>query len=88
MIIQSNKVLNELGLHARVASRIVRCAQEFQSKINAKKEGTIYDFKSVLGVMAINARCEDEITIEIDGPDEEQAAQALKHLFDIKFGEN
>jgi phosphocarrier protein HPr len=88
MIIQELEVLNELGIHSRVASRVVRCARNFESSIIAKKEGKEYDFKSVLGVMTINAKQGESVTIEILGPDEAEAAQEIQHLFAIKFGEN
>jgi phosphocarrier protein HPr len=88
MIVQELEVLNELGIHARVASRVVRCARSFESSINAKKEGKEYDFKSVLGVMTINAKHGEVVTIEIQGSDEVEAAQEMEHLFAIKFGEN
>lgn len=88
MIIQKLKVLNELGIHARVASRLVRCASSFESSIYGKKEDKLYNLKNVLGVMTFNAKCNEVVTIEIDGSDEEEAAQAVQHLFEIKFGEN
>lgn len=87
MIIQQLKVLNELGIHARVASRLVRCASSFESSINGKKENKLYNLKNVLGVMTLNSKCNEVVTIEIDGPDEVEAAQAIKQLFEIKFGE-
>jgi phosphocarrier protein HPr len=87
MIIQELKVLNELGIHARVASRLVRCVCSFESSVCAKKEDREYNLKNVLGVMTLNAKCNEIVTIEIDGTDEAQAAQAIQQLFAIKFGE-
>lgn len=88
MIIKELKVLNELGIHARVASRLVRCARNFESSINAKKEDKEYDFKSVVGIMTLNAKCGEIVIIEINGSDEEEAAKEIERLFEIKFGEN
>jgi phosphocarrier protein len=87
MIIQQLQVLNELGIHARVASRLVRCASNFKSSINAKKEGKDYNLKNVIGVMTLNTKCGEIVTIEIDGPDEIEAAKEIEQLFAIKFGE-
>lgn len=87
MIIKELQVLNELGIHARVASKIVRCANNFKSRVRAKKEGKAYDMKNVLGVMTLNTKCGEIVNIEIDGPDEIEAAQAIEQLFAIKFGE-
>ncbi len=88
MITQELMVLNELGIHARVASRIVRCANGFASTIHAKKEGKQFDLKTVLGVMTLNTKCGDSLLIEMEGPDEAEAAKAIEELFAIKFGEN
>jgi phosphocarrier protein HPr len=87
MIIQELKVLNELGIHARVASRLVRCASGYKSNVLAKKEGRSFDLKNVLGVMTLNTKYGEAVTIEIEGPDETEAAQAIEELFAIKFGE-
>jgi phosphocarrier protein len=87
MIIEKFEVLNELGLHARVASRIVREARKFKSTIIAKKEGKDYDLGNVTGVITVNAKHGDILDIEINGEDENEAAEAFKLLFLNKFGE-
>lgn len=87
MIIKELQVLNELGIHARVASRLVRCAISFKSSVLAKKEDMTFDLKNVLGVMTLNTKYGDWVTVEIDGPDEIETAQAIEDLFAIKFGE-
>ncbi|HYE67202.1 MAG TPA: HPr family phosphocarrier protein [Anaerovoracaceae bacterium] len=88
MITKKLTVLNELGIHARVASRIVRCASGFESSINVKKEGGLFDLKTVLGVMTLNAKCGESLLVEIEGSDETEAANTIEELFAIKFGEN
>lgn len=87
MITQELQILNELGIHARVASRLVRCALSFESSVHAIKGGNIFDLKNVLGVMTLNTKYGEIVTVEINGPDEAEAAQAVKELFAIKFGE-
>ena len=84
---KSLEILNELGLHARVASRIVREARKFQSGVYVRKEGRSYDLKNVTGVITVNAKRGDILTVEFDGSDEEAAAEAFETLFQNKFGE-
>ena len=67
--------------------RITRSVSAFQSSVNVRKDGRCFDLKSVTGVMMANAKHGDIVTVEIDGPDEETAAQALEVLFAEKFGE-
>lgn len=88
MITMELKVLNEFGIHARVASRIVRCAGSFASSACVKKEGEVFDLKTVLGVITLNAKYGESLTIEVEGSDEAEAANTLEELFAMKFGEN
>ena len=88
MVVKEVKVLNKLGFHARVASRITRSVNEFQSSVAVRKDGRRYDLKSVTGVMLANAKQGDILTIESEGPDEETAAEMLTALFADKFGES
>lgn len=87
MTVKELTVLNEFGLHARVACRITRKASEFESSICIMKDGKSYDLKSVSGVITTNARQGDVLTVEINGPDEEKAAEGMEELFLNKFGE-
>ncbi|MCI9195583.1 MAG: HPr family phosphocarrier protein [Angelakisella sp.] len=87
MVVKELQVQNQLGFHARVASRITRCASGFESLVCVKKNGKSYDLKSVTGVMMANAKHGEMVTVEFDGADEQDAAQAMEALFADKFGE-
>jgi len=87
MVVKNLQVQNELGLHARVACRITRSMGEFKSTVQVKKGGRSFDLKSVTGVMLANAKHGDVLEIEIEGPDEQSAAEKLETLFNEKFGE-
>ena len=87
MITRQFEVLNELGLHARVASRIVRETRKFESSVIVKKDGRDFDLKNVTGVITANAKRGDMVTIEFSGLDENDAAEGLEVLFKNKFGE-
>lgn len=87
MITKQMEVLNELGLHARVASRIVRETRKFDSSVVVKKEGRDFDLKNVTGVITVNAKRGDVLLIEFEGADEEAAAAGMEALFLNKFGE-
>ena len=87
MLTRQMEVLNELGLHARVASRIVREARRFESSVCVQKQGKSYDLKNVTGVITVNAKRGDVLTVAFDGADEQGAAEAMETLFNNKFGE-
>jgi len=87
MITKQFEVLNELGFHARVASRIVREVRKFESSVILKKSNRKFDLKNVTGVITSNVKKGDVVTIEFNGADEETAAEVLETLFKNKFGE-
>lgn len=87
MVIRELEVENELGLHARVASRIVRETKKFNSSVIVRKGGDTFDLKNVMGVIMVNAKKGDILSVEFSGEDEDQASQAISGLFAQKFGE-
>ena len=80
-------IVNQEGLHARPAARIVRLANSFASEIELAKDGLEVNGKSIMGVMMLAAECGSSIVIRAQGPDAEQAVQALAELVASGFGE-
>ena len=87
MLTERIVVLNPSGLHARPASNFVKAAGHFKSDINVKKKGTIYNGKSMLSILAACIKCQDEIELQIDGPDEEEALKTLTMAIKEGLGE-
>jgi phosphocarrier protein HPr len=80
-------IINQDGLHARPAARIVRLAASFDSEIELAKDGVGVNGKSIMGVMMLAAECGSSITIRANGPDAEKAVSALAELVASGFGE-
>jgi phosphocarrier protein len=80
-------IVNQEGLHARPAARIVRLANGFAAEIQLAKDGLEVNGKSIMGVMMLAAECGSSIMIRANGPDAEQAVQALAELVASGFGE-
>ena len=87
MIEREATIVNSEGLHARPAARIVRLASTFNAEIEISKDGVGVNGKSIMGVMMLAAECGSAIIIRADGPDAEQAVQALAELVASGFGE-
>ncbi len=90
MIQETVEIVNELGLHARAASKFVNAATAFQSQVKlsrADKPGDEVDGKSILGVLLLAASIRTLIVIRADGEDEQQAMETLKDLVGKGFGE-
>jgi phosphocarrier protein HPr len=80
-------IVNQEGLHARPAARIVRLASGFTAEIELVKDGLEVNGKSIMGVMMLAAECGSAITIRADGPDAEAAVEAIATLVESGFGE-
>ena len=87
MIEREATIVNQEGLHARPAAKIVRLASSFNSDIELFKDGVAVNGKSIMGVMMLAAECGSSIMIRADGPDAEQAVEALRQLVAGGFGE-
>ncbi len=82
------QIVNKNGLHARPAAEIVKLAAKFQSDITVVKEDLDVNGKSIMGVMMLAAEHGSSITFRAEGPDAEQALDALANLVSNKFGES
>jgi phosphocarrier protein len=87
MISRNVTIINRLGLHARAATRLVNCASEYTSKIIVKRGTRSVNGKSIMGILTLAAASGAELTIEVNGADEEQALDAVLTLIGDRFGE-
>ncbi len=87
MIERHVQIVNQLGLHARPAAEIVKTAAKFESNITLTRNDLEVNGKSIMGVMMLAAEFGSSITLRADGPDEDQAVDALAALVASKFRE-
>ncbi|MBR1966123.1 MAG: HPr family phosphocarrier protein [Lentisphaeria bacterium] len=80
-------VMNALGLHARPAAMIAKCASGYSSEIMLNKSGEITNCKSILGIMTLSAGKGTTLIISAEGDDAEDALNAIYNLFQTKFDE-
>lgn len=88
MIRKSTHIVNKLGLHARPSALLVSTAAKFQSEVFFTKDGLRVNGKSIMGVMMLAAEMGAELEIEVDGPDEAAALDALMAVVASGFGES
>lgn len=81
-------ITNKLGLHARAASKLTQVASQFQSEIYIARSNQRVNAKSIMGVMMLAAGYGITVTVDAQGEDATQALQAIKALFESKFGED
>ncbi len=87
MIKTSISISNKLGLHARASAKLTKLAGSFQSDVFMSRNTRRVNAKSIMGVMMLAAGVGSEVEIEIAGPDEQAAMNALVALINDKFGE-
>jgi phosphotransferase system HPr (HPr) family protein len=80
-------VQNPLGIHLRPAQLIARAASQYQAKIEFIKDNQRVDGRSILNLMTLAARQGEELLIEADGSDAQQALDAMAELFAGSFAE-
>lgn len=80
-------VNNQVGLHARPATFFIQKANEFKSSIWVEKEERRVNAKSLLGVLSLGIVQGTVIQLIADGPDAEEAVEALAELLSGDFGE-
>jgi len=87
MISETVSIANKLGLHARAASVFVKKASTFKAKVVVSTSKRQADGKNIMAMMLLEAAYGKDLTITIEGPDEDLAMQALMELINDRFGE-
>ena len=81
-------IQNELGLHARAATKFVQTASKFPGcDVTLTKDGHEVNGKSIMGVLMLVASKGSLVTIKAKGDRANDAVVALAALIDDKFGE-
>lgn len=80
-------ILNELGLHARAATRLVECANSFESDVWLNNNERRADGKSILSLLTLAAGPGMKVEVETRGADSPAALEALCELINSGFGE-
>ncbi len=80
-------VQNRAGIHARPAAIIAQTANKFESEVSIVREDAVVNAKSIMGVIAMGAGYNTQLTLRVEGPDESEAAETIEELFNSKFEE-
>ncbi|MBQ1762906.1 MAG: HPr family phosphocarrier protein [Aquincola sp.] len=80
-------ISNKLGLHARASAKLTKLAASFASEVFLSRNGRRVNAKSIMGVMMLAAGIGTELELDVEGPDEQAAVDAITALVNDKFGE-
>ena len=81
------EIVNKLGLHARASAKLTQLAAKYQCEVAMVRNGRRVNAKSIMGVMMLAAGKGTRVVVETDGPDENEAMEAIVALIDDCFGE-
>ncbi|HKJ85383.1 MAG TPA: HPr family phosphocarrier protein [Spirochaetia bacterium] len=87
MIEREVTVTNRAGIHARPAAMIVQTASRYDSRIMLGKDNEEINAKSIMGIITLGAGYDTVLNMKVEGPDEQEAADALASLFENRFQE-
>jgi phosphocarrier protein HPr len=73
-------ISNPQGLHMRPITTFVELAGKFQSVVTVIKNGERFNGKSPISLLGLGAEKGTELTLEVCGPDQDQAMQDLGAL--------
>ena len=89
MIEKSYKIISANGIHARVASILVREASDFKCDITLCLNNVAVDLKSIMGVMSLGIYSNEIIKITCVGEDEVEAMNHLdNYIHDLNLGKD
>ena len=88
MIRRELTITNRLGLHARATAKLVQLLSTFRCQATLEARGREVNAKSIMGVMLLAAGPGTNVVLQVDGEDEQAAADAAAGLFERRFDED
>ena len=76
---------DELGLHARPAGLLVKEEAKLKSAITLDSGAKKADAKRIMAVMSMGVKQGVEVTVTVDGEDEDAAFEAIKTFFETNL---
>lgn len=81
-------IVNQLGLHARAATKLVQRCKQFESRVELMQDdGKTADAGSVLALLMLASSKGKTLTVTTEGPDAAAALAAITALINAGFDE-
>jgi phosphocarrier protein NPr len=84
---QDVTIVNQLGLHARAASKLAQLCQQFSAKIVLIQDQQTADASSVLALLMLASSKGKTLQVATEGADAKQALEAVVNLINNGFDE-
>lgn len=80
-------IRNKLGLHARAATKLAKLTQQFDAQVEITQGEQTVNAASVMCLLLLASGQGRTITVSAEGPEAEQAVQAITALIADRFAE-
>jgi phosphocarrier protein len=80
-------IVNKRGLHARASAAFVKTVERFDAEVSVTRDGVKVGGTSIMGLLMLGAGPGSTILIETEGPEAEEALDALTNLVAAGFHE-
>jgi phosphocarrier protein len=81
------KIVNQLGLHARSATKLVQLASKYPCDVEIARDDQSANAKSVMGVLLLCGSKGTVVDVHASGERAEECVQAIGNLIADRFGE-
>jgi len=86
-LVKKIRVKNDLGLHTRPATSIVKLLQTSKSEVFFTHKKETVNAKSILSILMLAVTKNQQITVSVTGEDAQETMQQLVEGFQACFGE-
>jgi len=80
-------IVNRLGLHARPAAKLVSLCSKYVSNVVLVVNGRRAEGRRFIAILLLSASMGTQVSIQVQGPDEMEALEAVTRLISNGFGE-
>lgn len=81
-------IVNQKGLHARAAAKLVALANQFDARIEVSRNDMTANGESIMGLMMLAAAQHSTVELRAIGPEAKTAVEALAGLIAAGFYES
>ena len=78
-------IKDEVGIYARPASELVKEAKKYSSTITITKGDKSAVATKLMAVMSLGVKCGEEITVTVEGEDEDTAVEKMKEYMEANM---
>jgi phosphocarrier protein len=82
------KIVNQLGLHARAATKLVQLASKYPCDVEIARDDQRANAKSVMGVLLLCGSKGTIVDVQATGERAEDCVKAIGELIANRFGES